>query len=94
MFPSPLGLCRLCDSPDNSRHGEDGSLVLTIGRDEAEEKAKWLPVPEGPFYLVMRIYWPEQAALNGSLDLVRHVLSKKFTVEENQNRLPHHQRQG
>lgn len=24
----------------------------------------WLPAPEGPFYLVMRIYWPEQGILD------------------------------
>ena len=25
----------------------------------------WLPAPEGPFYLVSRIYWPEQDVLDG-----------------------------
>jgi hypothetical protein len=24
------------------------------------------PAPEGPFYLVLRIYWPEQATLDGT----------------------------
>jgi hypothetical protein len=50
-------------------HGDDGSLTITIQREqpqEAAEKANWLPAPEGPFYLVMRIYWPEQAALDGT----------------------------
>jgi hypothetical protein len=50
-------------------YGKDGSLTITIqhaqSRD-ATEQANWLPSPEGPFYLVMRIYWPEQAALDGS----------------------------
>jgi hypothetical protein len=26
----------------------------------------WLPAPDGPFYLVRRIYWPEKAALDGT----------------------------
>jgi hypothetical protein len=65
MVPVPLGLCRLGDRPDNSRHGEDGSLVLTIGHDEAEEKANWLSAPDGSFSLRTRLYWPEQTALNG-----------------------------
>ena len=56
MFPAPFGLCRLCDSPDNSRHAEDGSLSLTIGHDEAEEKANWLSAPDGPFSLWARLY--------------------------------------
>jgi hypothetical protein len=50
-------------------HGDDGSLTIHIQRDEptsAEGKANWLPAPAGPFYLVMRIYWPEPAALDGT----------------------------
>lgn len=48
---------------------DDGSLTITIQREQpetAKEQANWLPAPDGPFYLVLRMYWPEQAALNGS----------------------------
>ncbi|HSR31195.1 MAG TPA: DUF1254 domain-containing protein [Anaerolineae bacterium] len=50
-------------------HGKDGSLTVTIQRAQPQdtaERANWLPAPEGPFYLVMRIYWPEKAALDGT----------------------------
>ena len=50
-------------------YGEDGSLIITIQHaqsQDAAERANWLPAPAGPFYLVMRVYWPEQAALDGS----------------------------
>jgi hypothetical protein len=50
-------------------YGEDGSLAITIQREQpqdAAEQANWLPAPEGPFYLVMHIYWPEKAALDGT----------------------------
>ena len=50
-------------------YGEDGSLTITIQHkqpQDASEQANWLPAPEGPFYLVMRIYWPEPAALDGT----------------------------
>jgi hypothetical protein len=33
---------------------------------DAAEQANWLPAPEGPFYLTLRIYSPEQAALDGT----------------------------
>ena len=49
--------------------GNDSSLTITIQReqpDDPAERANWLPAPSGPFYLVLRIYWPEQAALDGS----------------------------
>ena len=50
-------------------YGDDGSLTITIQREQPQdvtEKANWLPAPEGPFYLVLRIYWPEQATLDGT----------------------------
>lgn len=49
--------------------GEDGSLTIHIQHDRpetAEGQANWLPAPEGPIYLVMRIYWPEPEALDGT----------------------------
>jgi hypothetical protein len=48
--------------------GSDGSLTITIQRQQLQDphqQANWLPAPEGTFYLVLRIYWPEQAALQG-----------------------------
>lgn len=50
-------------------YGQDGSLTITIQHrqpHDAAEQANWLPAPAGPFYLVMRIYWPEKEALDGS----------------------------
>ena len=49
--------------------GEDGSLTLEIRHDEPttpEGRANWLPAPPGPFYLAMRLYAPEPAALDGT----------------------------
>jgi len=48
--------------------GSDGSLTITVQRQQPEDphqQTNWLPAPEGTFYLVLRIYWPEQAALQG-----------------------------
>jgi hypothetical protein len=41
----------------------DGSLTLYIQK-ESPGKAKetnWLPAPNGPVYLVMRLYWPRES---------------------------------
>ncbi len=42
--------------------GADGSLTLYIQKDmpAADKKANWLPAPDGPIYLVMRLYWPKE----------------------------------
>jgi hypothetical protein len=39
----------------------DGSLTLYIQKDapSPDKKANWLPAPNGPIYLVMRLYWPK-----------------------------------
>jgi hypothetical protein len=52
---------------ENFVYGEDGSLTLYIQKDHPgpELEANWLPAPEGPFYAVMRLYGPEEEALNG-----------------------------
>lgn len=46
----------------------DGSLTLYIQKDEPtdpDQKANWLPAPDGPIYMVMRLYWPKDEVLNG-----------------------------
>jgi hypothetical protein len=42
----------------------DGSLTLYIQTDNpgADKEANWLPAPNGPIYLVMRLYWPKTDA--------------------------------
>ena len=47
--------------------GEDGSLTFYIQKDSpgVELESNWLPAPDGPFYMVMRLYGPEEAALQG-----------------------------
>lgn len=47
--------------------GDDGSLTFYIQKNSPGEKSEpnWLPAPDGPFYCVMRLYGPKQAALSG-----------------------------
>jgi len=46
---------------------EDGSISLYLQKDAPgkDKEANWLPAPEGPFYVVMRLYGPEPDALEG-----------------------------
>ena len=54
--------------PDLKKNS-DGSLTLYVQHAEptdVDQKANWLPAPDGPIYLVMRLYWPKEDALNGT----------------------------
>jgi hypothetical protein len=46
----------------------DGGLTLYIQNKSpgAELESNWLPAPEGAFGMYMRLYWPKEAALDGS----------------------------
>ncbi len=39
----------------------DGSLTLLIQKDSPgkDKEANWLPAPDSPIYMVMRLYWPK-----------------------------------
>jgi hypothetical protein len=57
----------LINSPmlPNLKKNADGSLTLYIQKDlpgKAKE-SNWLPAPNGPIYLVMRLYWPKETIL-------------------------------
>jgi hypothetical protein len=41
---------------------KDGSLTIDIQKNapSADKKPNWPPVPDGPIYIVMRLYWPKE----------------------------------
>lgn len=42
------------------KKNSDGSLTLYIQKDSpgTDKESNWLPAPDGPIYLAMRLYWP------------------------------------
>jgi hypothetical protein len=45
----------------------DGGLTLMIQNESPgkDKESNWLPAPKGPFSVLMRLYWPKEAATNG-----------------------------
>ncbi|MCA1402844.1 DUF1214 domain-containing protein, partial [Bradyrhizobium sp. BRP56] len=43
------------------KRGSDGSLTIYVQSKSpgADKEANWLPAPDGPVYVVMRLYWPK-----------------------------------
>jgi hypothetical protein len=56
----------LINSPmlSKMKKNKDGSLTIYIQKDSpgAANQANWLPAPDGPIYVVMRLYWPTEKA--------------------------------
>ena len=46
----------------------DGGYTFYVQNESPgkDKEANWLPAPKGPFSVFMRIYWPKDAALDGS----------------------------
>ncbi len=69
MFFAENPLKKYNVSPRNKlKYNEDGSLDLYIRNESpgADKEANWLPAPKGEFNLVLRLYWPKDAVLDGT----------------------------
>ena len=46
----------------------DGGLTFYLQHEflGADKEPNWLPAPSGSFVVAMRLYWPKEAALEGS----------------------------
>ncbi|MHA3021627.1 DUF1254 domain-containing protein [Mycobacterium sp. BMJ-28] len=60
----------LINSPmlPNLKPDVDGGYTFYVQQESpgADKESNWLPAPAGPFALIERLYWPEQAAINGT----------------------------
>ncbi len=54
--------------PDMKKNA-DGSLSLYIQKDSPgkDKESNWLPAPNGPIYLALRLYWPKPATDDSSV---------------------------
>ncbi|MAC38753.1 MAG: hypothetical protein CMH93_04375 [Oceanicaulis sp.] len=45
----------------------NGDVVITFARERPDDVPveNWLPVPDGPFEVTLRMYWPNDAILDG-----------------------------
>jgi hypothetical protein len=52
---------------DALRYNADGSLdiIVQAAEPDADHRANWLPAPDGPFSLLLRLYAPRPPALDG-----------------------------
>jgi hypothetical protein len=68
LYANPLNRY-LINSPmlRNLKRDTDRGITLYLqnGSPGADKESNWLPAPSGPFFAVLRLYWPKPAALDG-----------------------------
>ena len=71
----------LINSPMESNliRDADGGITLYIQHQSPgkDKEPNWLPAPKGPFFMVLREYWPKPEALNGSWKVPQAVRATK-----------------
>lgn len=65
LVPNSIGRQALGDR-DKLVTAADGSITLYLQSESPgkDKEANWLPVPKGPFNLMLRMYWPSEAILD------------------------------
>ncbi len=69
LVENPIGRYLVNSTTEGLVRHDDGSLTIHIQHAEPESdagRANWLPAPAGPFYLTLRLYLPEPAAMDGT----------------------------
>lgn len=66
LVAHPSGRYKLGDRDRDMVRSEGGALTLYLQNQEPDPalRANWLPVPERPFQVVARLYWPERELLD------------------------------
>jgi hypothetical protein len=67
LVENPIKRYSIGDRTTGLKHGDDGSLTVFVQPDSpgADKESNWLPAPNEPFYVLMRIYGPNESVLTG-----------------------------
>ncbi len=69
LVENPINRYLINSTTEGLVRDADGGLTITIQHAEPNdpaEKANWLPAPTEEFSVSLRLYWPKQAALDGT----------------------------
>jgi hypothetical protein len=68
LVPNSINRYEISPHIGNLTYNPDGSLDIYIQNASpgANKESNWLPAPSGAFEFVLRQYWPQESALNGS----------------------------
>lgn len=66
MTENPINRFSIGDRTEGLKYDADGSLTIYLQHDNPgpDKASNWLPAPNGPFSIMMRLYIPKPSALN------------------------------
>jgi hypothetical protein len=67
LVSNPTKRYSIGDRTPGFKTNKDGSVTIYMQHKSPgpDKESNWLPAPDGPFVLALRIYWPEQEILDG-----------------------------
>lgn len=67
LVKNPIARYSIGNRSTGLQFGSDGSLTLYVQRHSpgSGKESNWLPAPDGPFYMSLRLYGPRPAVLDG-----------------------------
>jgi hypothetical protein len=66
MVPNPIRRYAIGDRTEGLNTAPDGSLEIVMQHDKPRDpRANWLPTPDEPFMVMLRLYQPQDAARTG-----------------------------
>ena len=71
LVENPIGRYKVGSDTRGLKTAPDGSITIRLQHTATEGKdaENWLPTPNGPFYLLLRLYQPKEEVLNGTYQL-------------------------
>jgi hypothetical protein len=68
LVKNPIDRSVISNRTEGFMLGDDGSMEILIQHEqpEGDKAANWLPAPDGAFFLVFRVYEPQEPILDGS----------------------------
>ena len=68
LVPNQIDRYALGDRSKDVKRDSEGGLTIYIqhGSPGEEKESNWLPAPDGPFYLILRMYQPHQEVIDAT----------------------------
>jgi hypothetical protein len=68
LVENPIKRYSIGDRTAGLQYGKDGSLTLYVQKDSPrkDKESNWLPAPDRPFCMTMRLYGASEEALDGT----------------------------